>query len=199
MTPAEWRGLIRPYLDERWGVKGRLAYVRPTDSQHALRGVLAERSSGSGFYIWQVRLPLYGPSRKVLGLNWSDRVGGGSRTYTTTDPDTDLAVRNAVDRALIEAALEEVLLEPPGGADNGLMQEVRGYGLLLLGDARGAVECLGRVEREPSEIGAEWERQLRDRAGMMKALIEAGGSASVIDQMRQWRAETLVNLGLGSA
>jgi hypothetical protein len=38
MTPAEWKRLVRPFLDERWAVKRRLAYVRPTEAQHVLQG-----------------------------------------------------------------------------------------------------------------------------------------------------------------
>lgn len=197
MTVAEWARLVRPFLGERWAVNGRLAYVRPADDQHVLTGVLAERSSRDGFYLWQVRLPLYGPPSEVVVLNWSDRVGGASRTYLARDPGTGPVLKDAMDRALIENALGDVLVDPPGGVDNGSMQEVRGYGLLLLGDPSGAVECLGRVER--SQIRADWQRELVVRAGEMRERIEAGETSSVLRRMRGWRGETLANLGLEAA
>ena len=92
MTPLKWKRLIRPLIDDRWGLAGRLAYVRPTAEPHVLRGVFAERSSGDGAYLWQVRLPLYGPPCEVVVLSWSDRVGGSSRTYTAADPEVATVV-----------------------------------------------------------------------------------------------------------
>lgn len=197
MTPAEWKRVLRPLVDERWEVKGRLGYVRPTDEDQVLRGVFAERSSGDGSYLWQVRLPLYGPPCEVVDLSWSDRVGGASQTYTATDPQTEVVVRGAVNCAALEASVDGLLVDPPGGADNAAMQEVRGYGLLLGGDTAGAVECLGRVER--SEIRSDWQRELVARAAEMRLLLNAGRSDEVVDQIYGWRAESLANLGIKSA
>lgn len=197
MKPADWKRVVKPFLGDRWATKGRLAYLRPLDRHHVLSGVVAERSSGEGCYLWQFRLPLYGPATEVLVLDWSERVGGSSRTYSFEEMTEGRELSEAIRRAEFESMLENVLVDPPGGAESASMQEVRGYGLLLQGDSLGALECLTRVQQ--TEMRAGWQQKLVDRAASMAELIEGGQAAVVLRHVKSWRAETMANLGLESA
>lgn len=143
MKTAEWKRLIRPGFDERWGVKGKLAYVRPGEG-HVLRGVLVEGSAYPGFYVWQFRLPLYGPPHDHLALNWSERLGNGRR-YEASDSETSDVVTEAMEQTLVEDAAGETVIVSPDGEENTDTLELKGYGLLLNGDIRralAAVVCL---------------------------------------------------------
>jgi len=190
---AQWKRFVGPWLDDRWALAGTLAYVRPGD-RHVLTGVMAERSSADGFYIWQVRLPLYGPPLPVVVLDWSERVGGGSCRHLQSDPATAGVVRAAMDRALVEGSLGQVVVEPPGGVGNGSTEEVRGYGLLLSGDFAGAVECLREVEGLEVALDIEWQRRLVERAGEMRVLVETGDIDAALARLASWRAETIATL-----
>lgn len=197
MKPADWKRVVKPFLGDGWATKGRLAYFRPLEGHHILSGVLAERSSGEGCYLWQFRLPLYGPATEVLVLDWSERVGGSSRTYSFDEMTVGRDLSDAIRRADFESMLENVLVDPPGGAESASMQEVRGYGLLLQGDSSGALECLTRVQH--TEVRAGWQQKLVGRAASMAELIEGGEEAVVLGHLESWRAETIANLGLQSA
>jgi hypothetical protein len=191
VTPAEWRRFASQVLGENWGFSKLLAYWQPVS--WVLYGILAERSSSGGFYLWDVRMPLYVQS-SVIDLSWSERVGGGTQTW-----DTDAAGAQAIAEAqrsvaaAVQAA-DSVLLAPPGGADNVRMQEARAYGLVLEGRTDAAVEVLGRVCRYGANY--PWERDIVARATEVRDLLLAHRSADVLDRISGWRAGTAHTIGV---
>lgn len=87
MKPAERRQIARaircavPILHE----KGRLLAATPRG--RILRGIYMEDSSDSArVYVWAFVQPLYAPSSTVV-LNFGKRVGGPSKTWSTSDAD----------------------------------------------------------------------------------------------------------------
>jgi hypothetical protein len=191
MTPADWKRFASSVLGGNWAFSKLLAYWSPVS--WVLYGILAERSSSGGFYLWDVRMPLYVPS-SAIDLSWSERVGGGTRVW-----DTDAAGARAIaetEQSVAGAAraADSVLLRPPGGADNVRMQEARGYGLVLEGASDAAVEVLGRVCRYDAKY--PWERDLVARASEIRSLLLADKSSDVLDRIAGWRAATALTIGV---
>lgn len=138
-------------------------------------------------------MPLYAPY-DVLVLNWSERVGGGSRVWDPTAASTQEAVRRAARQAEEEARRGAIVVDPPGGVDDVGTQEVRAYGLLLEGDAGGAVEVLGRVLRY--ELVHPVDHARHRRASEIRALVQAGQRDDAVRRLREWRRGTLAALGV---
>jgi hypothetical protein len=96
-----------------------------------------------------------------------------------------------------QTAAGEFVVDPPGGVDNGRMQEARAYGLLLMGNAGGAIEVLGRVLRY--EPRYPWEQELLRRAGEMRSLLQEAGADEAVRQLTAWRLESITALGIDAA
>ncbi len=185
MTPAEWKRFASPLLGDGWAFSKLLAYWRPVG--WVLYGILAERSSSGGFYLWNVRMPLYVQST-VIDLSWSERVEGGTRLW-----EMDTAAADAIGRAqrsvgAAALAADSVLIPPPGGADNVRMQEARAYGLVLEGAFDAAVEVLARVCRYDANY--PWEHDLIARAMENRDSLVGHRYAEVLDRLAVWRATT---------
>lgn len=191
MTPAEWKRFSSPTLDENWAFSKLLAYWHPVS--WVLYGILAERSSTGGLYLWDVRMPLYVPS-SVIDLSWSERVGGGTRLWNVDAAGAHAIARTARSVAAAAEAADSVLLPPPGGADNVRMQEARAYGLVLEGASEAAVEVLGRVCRYDATY--PWEHDLIARATENRDLLLAQRSSDVLDRLADWRASTARAIGV---
>jgi hypothetical protein len=191
MTPAEWKRFASPILGENWAFSKLLAYWHPVS--WVLCGILAERSSSGGFYLWDVRMPLYVPS-SVIDLSWSERIGGGTRSWETDVAGADAIARAQRSVAAAALAADPVLIPPPGGADNVRMQEARAYGLVLEGAFDAAVEVLGRVCRYDATY--PWERDLIARATDNRDSLVTHRSAEVLDRLAGWRATTARAIGV---
>ena len=193
MRAAEWKRLAQTVLDSGWRFARSLAYRVPLG--WVLHWLLPEDSAANppGFYLWIVRMPLLVPT-DVIDLSWSDRFGNSSRVFEPEAPATQEALAQAAEQVTDHATAESVVLEPPGGADNVLMQETRAYGLLLEGNVGGAVEVLGRVLRY--EPRYPWEEDLARRAREMRALVEDGRTSDAVRQLEAWRSESMSALGV---
>lgn len=191
MTPAEWKRFASPMLDENWRFSKLLAYWHPVS--WVLHGILAERSSSGGFYLWDLRMPLYVQS-SVVDLSWSERVGGGTRLWDADAAGADAIARTEQSVAAAAQAADSVMLPPPGGADNVRMQEARAYGLVLEGAADAAVEVLSRVCRYDATY--PWERELVARASENRDLLLAQRTSDVLDRLAGWRASTAKAIGV---
>jgi hypothetical protein len=192
MDSAAWKRLTSPILDDAWRLRKTLAYLTPI--KWTLHGMLGEGSASSaGFYLWVVRMPLFVPST-VVSLNWSERYGGGTQIYDEKGETTHQALTGAMRVAKDQAADRQLVPDPPGGADNVRMEEVRGYGLFLKGNADAALEFLGRVARYDAQYA--WEREFVSRATEMRKLISEHRHTEVTDQLTAWRSESLRVLGL---
>jgi hypothetical protein len=191
MTPAEWKRFASPILGENWAFSKLLAYWHPLS--WVLYGILAERSSSGGFYLWDIRVPLYVQSA-VIDLSWSERVGGGTQLWDMDAAGSDAISRTQRSVAAAAQAADSVLIPPPGGADNVRMQEARAYGLVLEGAPAAAVEVLGRVCRYDATY--PWERDLIARATKIRDLLLADRSSEVLDRLASWRATTASAIGV---
>lgn len=191
MTPADWKRFASPILDQNWRFSKLLAYWHPV--RWVLHGILAERSSSGGFYLWDLRMPLYVPS-SVVDLSWSERVGGGTRVWDVDAVGADAIARTGHSVTAAAKAADSVLLPPPGGADNVRMQEARAYGLVLEGASDAAVEVLGRVCRYDATY--PWERELVARASENRDLLLAQRTSDVLDRLAEWRASTAHAIGV---
>jgi hypothetical protein len=193
MKAAEWKRLTKPVLDDGWRLSKALAYRVPVG--WVLHGLLAEDSPANhpGFYLWMVRMPLVVPT-DVIDLSWSERFGDSSHVLAPTAPATQEAIAQAAKLVSDQAATNEPVVDPPGGADNIRMQEARGYGLLLTGNTGGAIEVLGRVLRYQPRY--PWEEELVRRAGEMRSLIENGQTDEAARRLEAWRSESLSALGI---
>lgn len=197
MKAAEWKRLSKPTLastEADWRWTRRLAYIHPVE--WIAHGVLAEgsRDPPGEFYLWVVRMPLMAPLGGVFDLSWSDRLGGGTTTYTPGSSAAVNAIAKAAAAAVHDARSGGLVLDPPGGVDNGLMQEVRAYGLLLAGDEAGAREVLWRVGQYDAKY--DWEREFLDRAAGIRSLIESRQTAAALQQLQDWRLDNCEALGL---
>jgi hypothetical protein len=193
MKAAEWKRAVRPHLGDGWKVSQKLAYRTPIG--WVLYGLFAEDSSlqGPGFYLWKVRLPLFAPT-DVLDLSWSDRVGGPSRVHQPGRPTTDAALKTAAAEIGQEADMSMHLPIPTGGTENLRMQEVRGLGLIIEGDASGALEALEPVTRYAAKYS--WEREMVSRAESMRSLLERDRLDEAIRRLTAWRDDSIAALGL---
>jgi hypothetical protein len=191
MTPAEWKRFASPILDDNWRFSKLLAYWHPVS--WVLHGILAERSSSGGFYLWDLRMPLYVQS-SVIDLSWSERVGGGTQLWHLDAAGADAIARTEHSVAAAAQAADSVLLPPPGGADNVRMQEARAYGLVLEGAVDAAVEVLGRACRYDATY--PWERELVARASKNRDLLLAQRTSDVLDRLAGWRASTAQAIGV---
>jgi hypothetical protein len=151
-----------------------------------VRGLLAEPSTAGGFYLWDVRLPLYIPTDVVV-LNWSTRVGGGSRVWSSQDAAN---VTMSAGENVREAAESQssILLSPPGGADSVNMQEAKAYGLVLEGSVPAAVEVLSRVLTYVPTY--EWELERYARASTVRTSLLNDDVATVLSLLGEWRRES---------
>jgi hypothetical protein len=191
MNPSEWRRLVDPLLDDEWGLGKKLVFRRPIT--WVLRGVLWEASgSGTGFYLWELQMPLYQPVEH-FDLSWSVRHGGGSQLYEVADT-TRSAVAEAMSAVRKLAEIDSAVVDPPGGADNVGTMEVRAYGLYLEGNDAGAVEVLDRVLRYEPQF--DWEIERSRRASSMRGKIDAGRREEVTKQLEAWRRDCLHALGI---
>ena len=173
-----------------WCRRGDLSYLHPVD--WVLHGVLAERSGTAGaVYVWHVAMPLTRPA-DVLDLSWSDRVGSGTQTYEIGSSAAETAFQMAADLARDLHRKAATVVDPPGGADNVLMQEARAYGLLVGGDPSSAGEVLQRVLRYTPSY--DWERDMIERASRVQVLLATPNRA--VDVVRAWRDGSVEALGL---
>jgi hypothetical protein len=191
MKAVDWKRFAKPVLGEGWQFSKLFAYCAPVG--WVVRGVLAERSSQGGFYLWEVRLPLYFPT-DVLVLDWSERIGGGTRVWTVC-PETALVLEREGARIGAKAAASvSLLLDPPGGADNVSMQEARAYGLVVVGRVESAVEVLGRVlQYEPKY---DWEHVMFARAKGVREQLVKGDVQGVMRLLAEWRRQSAESLGI---
>jgi hypothetical protein len=189
---AVWKRIVKPLLSEDWALKARFAHIRPVG--WVIHGVLWEASaSDPGFYLWRWRMPLYKPTT-VISLSWSERHGGGSQLYDPADESTQVSVSEAMSLVQAEAEREAIVVDPPGGADNIGTMEVRAYGLLLDGNAQGAIEVLERVSRWSPE--SPWQVEMLRRADSMRSMISDGHEDRARRILGEWRFGCLAALGV---
>jgi hypothetical protein len=194
MKTADWKRLTKPVLQgDGWRVSKALTYRVPVG--WVLHGLLAEDSAANhpSFYLWMVRMPLVVPT-DVVDLSWSERFGDSSRTFDPTREEAQGALVQAAELISRQSADGEVVVDPPGGADNVRMQEARAYGLVLKGDVAGAIEVLDRVHRYQARFA--WEEELVQRAGDMRSLIAGGRLRQAVQRLETWRSGTLAALGV---
>lgn len=193
LKSADWKRAVQPVLGGGWQLSKKLAYRIPIG--WVLYGLLAEDSPtrSPGFYLWRVRLPLVVPT-DVVDLNWSDRVGGPSHVYMPGDARTESALRAAAVEISEEAKANSPVLTPPGGTDNLRMQEARGYGLVIEGNMRGALEVLERVMRHQARY--PWERDIVKRAGLVHSLVAHDQISDAHSRLSIWRQGSIASLGL---
>jgi len=190
MDSAAWKRIVGPLLDDDWALKGKVVYLRPVG--WVLHGVLWEPSaSRPGFYLWRLQMPLYQPVT-VIDLSWSERHGGGSRVYDPTDALTRAAVAEAMVMVRADYDKAAVVIDLPGGVDNVGIMEVRAYGLLLEGNHVGAAEILDRVSRYEAKY--PWQEQMVRRAESMWSMIQGSYGREALQQLAEWRAESLAIL-----
>jgi nucleotide-binding universal stress UspA family protein len=196
MRAADWKRLTKPVLDDGWRLSKALAYRIPVG--WILHGLLAEDSPANypAFYLWLVRMPLVVPT-DIVDLSWSERFGDSSRVYEPDAAATREALAQAARLLSEQGAADEFVVDPPGGVDNVRMQEARAYGLLLMGNAGGGIEVLGRVLRY--EPRYPWEQELVQRAEEMRSLVEKGRADEAVRRLEAWRLESLTALGIDVA
>lgn len=193
MRASDWKRLTKPVLDDSWRLSKALAYRVPVG--WVLHGLLAEDSHANqpDFYLWVVRMPLVVPT-DVIDLSWSERFGDSSRVFEPGTTSTRDALAQAAKLVSEQAAAGELLVDPPGGADNVRMQEARAYGLLLSGNEGGAIEVLGRVLRYKPRYA--WEQDLVQRAQTMQTLLREDRAEEAVHRLEGWRSESLTALGI---
>jgi hypothetical protein len=197
MKNAAWWKEARAALPTGFGQArhSRVAYVRPV--RWVLHGVLGETTSAStiDYYLWLVRTPLYSPN-DGLDLSWSDRLGSGASTYTLNTSEGRQAIRHAGELAGIEAAADE-FPNSDGWTRNLLMRETRAYGLVIAGDVGGAYELLKLVAEHDARY--PWQEAMVGRASGMQRLLDGGDATQALEQLRVWRRETALAVGLDLA
>ncbi len=193
MRAAEWKRLTKPVLTDGWRFSKSLAYRVPVG--WVLHGLLAEDSPANqpDFYLWIVQMPLVVPT-DVVDLSWSERFGDSARVFDPSTPATQDTIAQAANLVAERALTGEVVVDPPGGAENVRMQEARAYGLLLMGNPGGAIEVLGRVLRY--EPRYPWEEELVRRAREMRSLVSDGRVEQALHQLEAWRSDSLTALGV---
>lgn len=191
MRSAEWKRFAGPLLGPEWDFSKRLAYRKPVG--WVVRGLLEEPSDWGGFYLWDVRMPLYVPSN-VLVLSWSDRVGGGTCRWEVGPDAADAITRTAKSIAAAMDADDTVLLAPQGGVDNFRMQEARAYGLVLEGAVKSAIEVLGRVCRVDPRY--QWQHEVLARASEIRTALIDGKVSEVLQRIGEWRTSTAAAIGV---
>jgi hypothetical protein len=130
----------------------------------------------------------------VLDLSWSVRVGGPFRVHQAGSATTDAALKAAAAEIGQEADMPMHMPMPAGGTENLRMQEVRGLGLIMEGDARGALEALEPVTRYPAKYS--WEREMVSRAESIRSLLERDQLDEAIRRLAGWRDDSIAALGL---
>ena len=196
MNSREWKRLVQPMLpqDSSCGFMQRLCYRRPVG--WVLCGVLAEGSAyaeAGAFYLWDVQLPLFGP-RQVLDLTFSERVGGGSKTYSVDEPDE---LRAALSEVLARdmPSDDEIAMRLAGGPlGNLLWAETAAYAVAHCGDAEQAQTLLTPVREYPAKY--DWEREMVSRASAVAEMLDREDREAVRDALGRWRAQTLDALGI---
>lgn len=190
MRAADWKRITRSTLGAQWRTVRQLAYLTPVG--WVLYGLLAETSAATGgVYLWRVRMPLYVPTDFVI-LDWSDRVGGGTRVYLDKD-DLAAAVREAAPQVEAEAqSLSPVVNASGHGPMTEPMQETHAYGLVLEGDIDQAVEILGQVAH--TEPRHAWIQEMINRANESRSILQNGHVEQLRQRLTEWRRETLVAL-----
>lgn len=190
MKAAEWKRLSSPVLGDGWRYAGRVAYLVPVG--WVLHCILAENSGlTKGAYLLTVRVPLYVPD-DVWALTWSDRWGGGAKTYEVDDQETLQAVAEmavVVRRAWVK---DEIVLEHRGSPDDPWVNEARGYGKLLIGDIDGAVKCLDDVGSFDED--RIWVDVIKERAARIRDLVTSGKIPEALEQLASWREQTMAAL-----
>lgn len=193
MNTSTWNKLTADLPRDVWRRAKRLLYLDPVG--WVVQGLVPEESADdpSSFYLWLFRMPLYVPS-DVIDLSWSERFGGGSTRFDLSSDSARRAVSEAA--AIVEKEMDrsDIVLDPPGGADNVRMQEARAYGLLLQGRDEAAVEVLGRVLRYQPKY--EWEEELISRSEEMKRHLVEGQRDEALNSLEKWRDETMAALGI---
>lgn len=131
MRATDWKRVVRPLLpDDAWAFHGRAVHRTPV--RHVAIGLLAEGSGWStGVHLWRLRLPLFVPGEDWT-LDWSERLGGGSHTYSADDEDE---LHRAISHALSHTADEHEALagiaEPSRQVNWRMLEEVVGSRVLL--------------------------------------------------------------------
>jgi hypothetical protein len=189
MKTAEWKRTVRPLLPsgQSWAFHGQLCYRQPVD--WVLTGVLGEGSGfHAGVYVWRVTMPLFIPSDH-LTLNFSSRVGGGTRFY---DMDEHTALQQAISTALATTEATEPLqvIASHQATKNPRLFEGRAYARILLGDLDAAAPDL-------SVAAASEGQDTADRATLIRGLLGSDGTPGVVRQLACWRDMTCAALGIG--
>jgi hypothetical protein len=188
---SEWKRFVAPIVGPGWQFSGQLAYRVPVG--WVLHGLLAERSSGPGFYLWKVRMPLYVPDTGLVLSYGSDRVGGGSHLWDVGPAAAQAVARTAV--AVASDAQAARLIAPEPDYDEGFRtHETWAYGLVLEGEVDKAIDILGGVCS--AETTYAWEREVVDRAAGVRAALVSGRVDEVRDQLAEWRSATATAIGV---
>lgn len=195
MRPHEWKRTVASVLTENWVLleERRLAFIRPIE--WVLFGVQADGpASRSTYYLNQLRMPLYVPN-DVIDLSWSDRFGGPSCQLELNEesPGQIASAMAVIER---EAKKGEVILKPPGGAENYRMMEARAYGFVIEDRIDAAIEMLKRVVSYADTAKYDWEIDLVTRASESLRLLHDGKSAELAAELTYWRLSTLEKLGI---
>lgn len=192
MRANEWRKALEPMLGVDWAYAGTIAYRIPVEWN--LFGLCADGPSRRpDFYLWAVQMPLYRPFNG-LSLSWSERCGGGAKSYSIADPQFPSAIATAAQLAEARHSSDSQLLRPSDGVVNDQMLEAQGYAHLLDGEEKKADDILQRVALQTPT--AAWHHESLRRAERIRKLIMAGSRPAAIDQLRAWRAACLDSLGI---
>lgn len=193
MRAADWKRVVEPLLpDDAWAFHGRVVHRTPV--QHVVVGLLAEGSGWStGVYLWRLRLPLFVPGEDWT-LDWSQRLGGGSHTYSTDDEDE---LHRAISHALIHAGDEHDALrgiaEPSQQVNWRMLEEVVGS-RILLGQAAQAAKAIEVALSEPQ--ARSWDAGMVERLEELRALIGDGDLDGARDVLGVRAEETAAALGI---
>jgi hypothetical protein len=191
MRATDWKRVVRPLLpDDAWAFHGRAVHRTPV--QHVAIGLLAEGSGWStGIHLRRLRLPLFVPGEDWT-LDWSERLGGGSHTYSNDD---EGELHRAISHALSQAGDEHDALvgiaEPDQQVNWRMLEEVVGS-RVLLGRAAEAAEAIEEALAEPQARG--WDPGMVERLEELWALVDDGdldGARDVLDKRAKATAAAL--------
>lgn len=193
MRATDWKRVVRPLLpDDAWALHGRAVHRTPV--QHVAIGLLAEGSGWStGVHLWRLRLPLLVPGEDWT-LDWSERLGGGSRTYSADDEDE---LHRAISHALSHTGDEHdalVGIAEPGRQVNWRMLEEVVGSRVLLGRAARAAEAIEEALAEPQ--ARSWDAGMVERLEELRALVDDGDLDGARDVLDRRAKETAAALGI---
>ncbi len=201
--------------------KGRLFYRSPLSEVLAGLYFDVSQAGAACFYVHFFALPLYVPQR-VLSLSFGERLlreeGGrsGSSPHSGSianesiwsldeEPQRIQLVEVIEKRGLTMMnrfqTAEDIashLVEISGDA-NGLYHiEAVAYSRALIGQSRLASNALERLLKK-ADPGIRWQERMSERAQRLLICLSRSDEKAVKELLREWRSESLANLGLRDA